>query len=616
MGEKIESAVACKPEDPPVVVNIAVASIAESKFNPRKTFDEKKLAELAESIRALGIQMPLIVRPAFQAVKEDHGQDARATYYELVCGARRLRAAVLAGVVAVPCITKDLTEAQALEIRITENLQREDLSICEEAEGFDALMKISKLTVQEIAMVIGKSIRYVYQRLQVHESLIPEAREACERGWVTGSHLVLLAALSAKAQTAALLACLAGDSGFGGSAIDDEQELAGVLKDEAPEQVASVRALQMWIEENIHTPLAGAPWDKKAVMPDCKRSCVECTQRSDWEFGSMAIAKKAQCLNPECYQANLATCIMRRLGAAADAGAPLLQLSSSYDKYGACGEAAVKKHYILHSKWNEAKGGDEGAAGIIMDGHEAGRQLQVTIKSETGRRGDGETGSNGEPLSAGSGATAQAEPVTTLAERRVKLATRRNAWICDQLREKILPKTEVAAVCDLHLEPAVVIPMLAAAFGTIGNTADIYSRGDPIKVYDKLVGSEPTATVAALWKSVRPVLEKRLTYFTREQVPLDDMKLVFRLIGAKWEELQVQADDAIPEPKSWAKEEKDAETGRRGDAETGRRGDAETGRRGDAETGRRGDAETGRRGDAETRRRGENGNEKHPGAGN
>ena len=120
-----------------------IEEIAPSRYQPRKGFNEKKLTELAESIKEKGIIEPLIVR------KTDGG-------YELIVGERRWRAAQSAGIKEVPVIVRDVTTREALELALVENLQREDLNPLEEAEAYKRLMEEFQYTQEELAKRIGK----------------------------------------------------------------------------------------------------------------------------------------------------------------------------------------------------------------------------------------------------------------------------------------------------------------------------------------------------------------------------------------------------------------------------------------------------------------------------
>ena len=175
---------------------VEVALIEESLSNPRKHFDPAKLAELAESIKASGVHQPILLRPLpGTRLAETFGQrrqGAPLPAYELVAGARRLRACKLAKVAEVPAMIRELTDTEALEIQVVENLQREDVTELEEAEGYEVLMRQGNLTADQVGAKIGKSRSYVYARLKVLD-LCHQAREALREGKIDFSKGLLIA---------------------------------------------------------------------------------------------------------------------------------------------------------------------------------------------------------------------------------------------------------------------------------------------------------------------------------------------------------------------------------------------------------------------------------------
>lgn len=129
-------------KEPDTVVKIT--KIEPNREQPRKNFDEDALQELADSIKQFGLLQPILV------------QD-RKTYYEIIAGERRWRAAKLAGLKEVPVIIRDYTEQEIVEISLIENIQREDLNPIEEAEAFQKLIEEYHLKQDEIAEKVSKS---------------------------------------------------------------------------------------------------------------------------------------------------------------------------------------------------------------------------------------------------------------------------------------------------------------------------------------------------------------------------------------------------------------------------------------------------------------------------
>ncbi len=130
--------------------------VRAGRLNPRKDFREEDLAELAESIRQKGLVQPIVVRP-----------DPASGGYEIVAGERRWRAAQRAQLHQVPAIIRDLSDQDALEIAIIENVQRADLNAVEEAGGYRELMERFGYTQDQLAEVIGKSRSHLANTLRL-----------------------------------------------------------------------------------------------------------------------------------------------------------------------------------------------------------------------------------------------------------------------------------------------------------------------------------------------------------------------------------------------------------------------------------------------------------------
>lgn len=127
------------------VSTLPLREIEPDKDQPRKDFDEQALSELADSIARHGLLQPIAVRAAAGGA------------YKIIAGERRWRAARLAGLSEVPVVIKDVTDAEAMELALIENLQREDLDPVEEAMGYHQLMERCELTQEQTAQKIGKS---------------------------------------------------------------------------------------------------------------------------------------------------------------------------------------------------------------------------------------------------------------------------------------------------------------------------------------------------------------------------------------------------------------------------------------------------------------------------
>lgn len=136
------------------VLKLPIESIHRDKEQPRQHFDEQKLKELADSIKTQGVLQPILVR------KDGDG-------YRIIAGERRWRASQAAGLKEVPAIVKDVTEVQAFELALVENLQRSDLNPIEEALGYKRLVEEFKLTQEQVSQRVGKERSTVANALRL-----------------------------------------------------------------------------------------------------------------------------------------------------------------------------------------------------------------------------------------------------------------------------------------------------------------------------------------------------------------------------------------------------------------------------------------------------------------
>ena len=138
-------------------VKLPILNLISGKFQPRKHFDQTELDELAESIRSNGILQPILVRPL----------NEKGSSYEIIAGERRWRAAQIVKLHEVPVIIRDFDDSTALGVALIENLQRSDLNIIEEAEGFRSLMLKFEFTQEKLSSQLGKSRSHIANVLRL-----------------------------------------------------------------------------------------------------------------------------------------------------------------------------------------------------------------------------------------------------------------------------------------------------------------------------------------------------------------------------------------------------------------------------------------------------------------
>lgn len=164
---------------------LKIMEIEPNHDQPRKTFDEKALSELADSIAQHGVLQPLVVRPMSNGT------------YQLVAGERRWRAARIAGLSEVPVIIKELSDEETIEIAMIENLQREDLNPLEEALGYRYMMDTLNITQEQAAEKVGKSRPVIANALRLLK-LPKEVQEMVKNNVISSGHARALLAFESE----------------------------------------------------------------------------------------------------------------------------------------------------------------------------------------------------------------------------------------------------------------------------------------------------------------------------------------------------------------------------------------------------------------------------------
>jgi ParB family chromosome partitioning protein len=324
---------------------VTLSQLTESLTNPRKTFDHKALNEMAESIRAVGLLQPILVRPT-----------ATEGRFEIVAGARRFRAARLAEIESVSVRVCQLSDAQALEAQVIENLIRADVHPYEETQGFLALMRLdpARYTAQELAAKTGKSVTFVLQRLKLAD-LIPAAAKSFQKDEIATGHALLLARLSTPQQVEAFPHCFA------------DVWLEGKQK----KRLVNVAEFSHYIDSNIILELSEAPFSREddSLYP-AAGACLNCPKRSGFNTLLFPDVKKDSCFDPACYGEKVTRFI---------AASNLVQLAGDYRSVPQ-GSAIVPR-----SRYTVLKSGDRcghATQGIVAIGNNTGAILTVCTSIE------------------------------------------------------------------------------------------------------------------------------------------------------------------------------------------------------------------------------------------
>ena len=160
-----------------VVKPIPLVQISPNPDQPRKTFSDAELNDLAESIKEKGVLVPIILRSV----------QNKPYLYEIVAGERRYRASQRAGLSEIPALVKTLSDKNAMEIALIENVQRENLNPIEEAEGFKNLMEKYQYSLEDLSRLIGKSVSYIRNLMRIN-SLPESVKDLIKEGKISASH--------------------------------------------------------------------------------------------------------------------------------------------------------------------------------------------------------------------------------------------------------------------------------------------------------------------------------------------------------------------------------------------------------------------------------------------
>lgn len=245
---------------------LKVSACYESETNPRGTaFEGKSFDELVASIKEKGVLVPVLVRPRQKGAK----------LFEIVAGNRRFRAAQKNGLESLPAQVQEMTDEEAREAQIVENLQRQDIHPLEEGQAYRKLIEGAKLTVKDVAIKVGKSETYVRDRLFL-TNLTPAAGKAYRSGKIVDTVAVLIAKLSATDQEKALK-----------FAIDEwDNPSAADVKD--------------WIRREFGSSLEKQPWLKdKAAVAALPAHLKNCHPNDSALFGDL---KEGQCTDLDCWE--------------------------------------------------------------------------------------------------------------------------------------------------------------------------------------------------------------------------------------------------------------------------------------------------------------------------
>ncbi len=373
----------------PVGQFINIDQMIPSPTNPRKRFPDTSIVDLTRSIADQGVIEPLIVRQL---------NDGK---YEIVCGERRWRAAKngLRNVKtnlkpspgspmadakdkfeSLPCIVRDLTDEQVLDIQIHENLHREDVAPMDEAYGYKFLKEKLECTFTELSLRVGKSESYVLNRLKFNQ-LVDEAQKDIEDGFLPLTYALEIAKYAPDAQKLILENAVYRTV---------QEYINGKYSIRLhKESLKGFAEMVTWIAQNVVWQLSKSIFDKKATnLRKDGLACINCPDRTGANaslFDADLIGKKDSCLSPKCYQAKTQahiTGLRAKLAADACIEPEQVPFVKTWSWSGGKGYLGLDKFTVLSGKRAKVNTScDRSIRAIDLENDSYGQVVDICLKS-------------------------------------------------------------------------------------------------------------------------------------------------------------------------------------------------------------------------------------------
>jgi ParB family chromosome partitioning protein len=320
--------------------NILISKCFESSTNPRGSkFEGPEFDELVASVKEKGVLMPVLARP--------HSKG-----FEIVAGNRRFRAAKAAGLKELPARVIEMSDSEAREAQIVENLQRADVHPLEEGEAYRQLIEQSNYDVAAVAAKVGKDERYIRDRLAL-TNLIPAAQKKFRESFMHAGHAALVARLDDKVQKDAL------------QYLEHEMEYGGTSTS------ATTKDLREWIHDRtLADSMKNPPWHGNEELTAALGGCEECKGKGGDLFGKRTADA---CSNPKCYANRLTAFINLKLAERPE----LVKLSGNWGTNSA--ELPTRGSYKVLSKKEKC---DFAQEGIIVEGEGVGTILKICMDGD------------------------------------------------------------------------------------------------------------------------------------------------------------------------------------------------------------------------------------------
>ena len=330
---------------------IRVDEIRESDTNPRRVFAAGPMNDLIASVKESGVHVPIVVRPI-------HGDRVPANSYELVAGARRLRAAKAAGLAEIPALIREMTDVQVLELQVIENNQREDVHPIEEGQAIASLM-CRGVDLPTIAHKIGRHLTYVTKRLQLCHLDRYFQDLWIEKAAIGVEQALIIARLSPAQQKILRDSC---------------KRMSWMV-----DRLHETRWLRDHLAETFERELAGVAWklDDAELLPKAG-SCKTCSKRTGAQSALFDDVKKDTCLDPECFDKKRDAFVQLQISALKDKKVKPVLVSCDHGKKQPGVVSRWEVDEITPAAAKKLKP-DEVRTAIRVDGDDAGKTMLIKV---------------------------------------------------------------------------------------------------------------------------------------------------------------------------------------------------------------------------------------------
>lgn len=464
--------------------NIPLSEIHPDKNQPRKFFDDAALKELTASVKDKGVLQPIMVRP--------NGKG-----YILVCGERRLKASIAAGLKDVPAVIRNLSDQEALEIQFIENIQRDDVHPMDEATTFKSMLesKVKPYTIADIAAKINKPEKFVAHRLSLN-SLIPELQNDFWKGKFLIGHAILFSKLSPEDQKTCSKDCV---------------ETVYIDREKSARQYKSVNEVNGFIQRNIMRVLSSAPFKKEdpTLNPEMG-PCTTCPFRSGNNPTLFDEVKETdRCFKPGCFNIKLENWTLKKVESILSEQPEIRLLVNSNSKIlKQIVDLATKYKVPLLKEYHDfssySRTGYKEVKGLWVNTNEIGKTEKIFIQ-DTSKAAKSEKTTDGKPT-----ANAIAAEISGIKERTKRAAELDDEKVWARIHMEVLSDSGAAHDTLYNSKKLSKIDTAALLMSLYEKTSSEYS-GDICKIFG-------IKTQGYLYREQKAKLVEKLLTATPEQV--------------------------------------------------------------------------------------------------